>query len=108
MFHVIEKEIKWRREQGLPEGFEALRSCKPIVAVGAEEPLGDPREIAAYFRKIERIFYLSIAWFGSSDTNANLHPILLDGIDGLGGVHTTVSGLFLPPLPRTLTILCFD
>lgn len=51
MFHVIEKEMKWRREQGLPEGFEALRSCKPIVAVGAEEPLGDPREIAAYYRK---------------------------------------------------------
>lgn len=53
MFHVIEKEMKWRREQGLPEGFEALRNCKPIVAVGAEEPLGDPREIAAYYRKID-------------------------------------------------------
>ncbi len=53
MFHVIEKEMKWRREQGLPEGFEALRSCKPIVAVGAEEPLGDPREIAAYYRKFD-------------------------------------------------------
>lgn len=57
MFHVIEKEIKWRREQGLPEGFEALKSCKPIVAVGAEEPLGDPREIAAYYRMFFLFFF---------------------------------------------------
>lgn len=66
MFHVIGKEMKWRREQGLPEGFEALKSCKPIVAVGAEEPLGDPREIAAYFRKydepiVEAMFSESIS-----------------------------------------------
>lgn len=53
MLHVIEKEMKWRREQGLPEGFEALKVCKPIVAVGAEEPLGDPREMAAYFRMLD-------------------------------------------------------
>lgn len=53
--------MKWRREQGLPEGFEALRSCKPIVAVGAEEPLGDPREIAAYYRNSDES--LIEVWF---------------------------------------------
>lgn len=51
MFHVIQKEMIWRKSQGLPEGFETLKKIKPVVAVGAEEPLGDPREMAAYIRK---------------------------------------------------------
>lgn len=51
MFHVIQKEIHWRREQGIPEGFETLQKYKPIVAVGAEEPLGDLREMAAHIRE---------------------------------------------------------
>lgn len=51
MFHVIQKETIWRRSQGISEGFETLKKLKPIVAIGAEEPLGDPRETAAYIRK---------------------------------------------------------
>lgn len=51
MFHVIQKEMIWRRSQGLSEGFETLKKLKPFVAVGAEEPLGDPRETAAYIRR---------------------------------------------------------
>ncbi len=50
MFHVIEKEMRWRRENDLPEGFEALKNVKPIVAAGAEQPLGDQTMLADYFR----------------------------------------------------------
>lgn len=51
MFNVIEKEMAWRRAQGLPEGFETLKRCKPIVAVGAEEPLGGQVLMADYYRE---------------------------------------------------------
>ena len=50
MFHVIEKEMQWRKENGLPEGFEMLKRSKPIVAVGEDEPIGGERMKAAYFR----------------------------------------------------------
>ncbi|KUI60416.1 hypothetical protein VP1G_07600 [Cytospora mali] len=39
LFHVLEKENAWRKASGKPEGFDALRSGKPIVAVGAEHAL---------------------------------------------------------------------
>ncbi len=50
MFHVIEKEMRWRKEHGRPEGFEALKKSKPVIAVGADEPLGGKRVQAAYYR----------------------------------------------------------
>ncbi|KAL8782730.1 MAG: hypothetical protein Q9213_005154 [Squamulea squamosa] len=40
MFHVIEKEMRWRKDNGRPEGFDALKRSKPVIAVGADEPLG--------------------------------------------------------------------
>ncbi|KAL8993859.1 MAG: hypothetical protein Q9169_006030 [Polycauliona sp. 2 TL-2023] len=63
MFHVIEKEMRWRIENGRPEGFEALKRSKPVIAVGADEPLGGERMQAAYYH----------------------------GADGLGNVSTSVS-----------------
>ncbi|KAL8727812.1 MAG: hypothetical protein Q9166_005804 [cf. Caloplaca sp. 2 TL-2023] len=49
MFHVIEKEIRWRKDHGRPEGFDALKKTKPIIAVGADEPLGGHKMKAAYY-----------------------------------------------------------
>lgn len=50
MFHVIEKELNWRREQGQLEGFESMKASKPVVAVGAENPLEDQMMMTDYFR----------------------------------------------------------
>jgi hypothetical protein len=51
LFHVIEKEMEWRRARGQLEGFGTMLSSKPIVAVGAEHPLEDEILMADYFRK---------------------------------------------------------
>ncbi len=50
MFHVIEKEIAWRTANGLPTGFESLERTKPVVAIGAKQPLGKTTLMADYYR----------------------------------------------------------
>ncbi|KAF9740657.1 inosine-uridine preferring nucleoside hydrolase [Paraphaeosphaeria minitans] len=51
LFHYIEKEKAWRRGNGRPEGFEGLAARKPIVAVGAEEPLAEHMMVADFFQE---------------------------------------------------------
>ncbi|KAI1776785.1 nucleoside hydrolase [Hypoxylon cercidicola] len=49
MFHVLDHEMEWRKTQGKPLGFEALRTYKPIVAVGPEHALEEEMLMADNF-----------------------------------------------------------
>ncbi|KAG6041625.1 hypothetical protein E4U41_003238 [Claviceps citrina] len=53
MFHVLEKELEWRRCTGRPEGFEAMKKSKPVVAVGPEHALEDECLMADYFHGLD-------------------------------------------------------
>ncbi|KAJ4418142.1 hypothetical protein N0V85_001572 [Neurospora sp. IMI 360204] len=50
LFHVLEKEMKWREETGKStRGFGALNAYKPVVAVGPEHALEDEILAADHF-----------------------------------------------------------
>lgn len=51
MFHILERELQWRREQGRPEGFGVLKNSRPVIAVGAKEPLEEQKVMQDYFRE---------------------------------------------------------
>ena len=46
---MIQNEIKFRGEKGLPVGFKLLEKSKPLVAVGADGPLDGRAKSADYF-----------------------------------------------------------
>jgi hypothetical protein len=52
LFHVLGKELEWRKARGQLEGFETMKTFKPIVAVGASHPLEDEILMADHFRKV--------------------------------------------------------
>lgn len=56
LFHVLEKELDWRRARGQLEGFDTMKAFKPIVAVGADHSLEDEILAADGFRKFSNIF----------------------------------------------------
>lgn len=51
LFHVLEKEKKWRSERGQLEGFTTMETYKPTIAVGASHPLEEEILMADYFRE---------------------------------------------------------
>ncbi|KAL5615169.1 hypothetical protein BROUX41_005226 [Berkeleyomyces rouxiae] len=53
LFHVLEKEMAWRKSVGRPEGYEGLKACKPILAVGPDHPLEEESLMADYFHGID-------------------------------------------------------
>jgi hypothetical protein len=53
LFHVVERELEWRKSTGESLGFAALRAAKPLIAVGATKPLVDPLVMADYYRLSE-------------------------------------------------------
>jgi hypothetical protein len=61
-----------------------MTKFRPLVAIGAEEPLHDRVENADYFRILP----------GALQYRENMaNALFSDGLDGLGGIHTTVSTL---------------
>lgn len=54
LFHVLEKEMAWRKATGKPT-YSSLGAYKPIVAVGAQHALEDEELVADNFRKHEPI-----------------------------------------------------
>jgi hypothetical protein len=61
LFHVLDKELEWRKSTGRTEGYEAMKTSKPIVAVGPEHPLCDEELMADYFRKsLTSLFWTSL------------------------------------------------
>ena len=59
--------MAWRQSHQLPEGFSVLKHRKPIIAVGADQPLGEQRVMADYFHGRDGLA-------GISDTHPDHHP----------------------------------
>lgn len=80
IFHILDREIKWRKSQGLPAGFEGVTAYKPLVAIGANEPLHGGTDNADYFHGADGVG-------GSTETHPEFNP------------HESWESLFEKPPP---------
>ncbi|KAI4240558.1 MAG: hypothetical protein L6R40_005046 [Gallowayella cf. fulva] len=99
MFHVIEKEIRWRKDHGRPEGFDALKTSKPIIAVGADEPLGGERLKAAYYRTSASTSHISDI---STHLTPTMQTVQTDSAMFTPAPSETWQHLFDRPPPDTI------
>lgn len=63
LFKVLDQEMDWRKAQGKSLGFEALRTYKPIVALGPEHALEEEELMADNFREFLNHFSPSLGLF---------------------------------------------
>ncbi|KAJ6446074.1 inosine-uridine preferring nucleoside hydrolase [Purpureocillium lavendulum] len=95
LFHVLEKELAWRKETGRPEGYGAMKASKPIVAVGPEHPLEDECLMADYFHGEDGLHDVHKVHphLSPSDTWGSLFK---DDAAGASNDSSTFSPLFTP------------
>ncbi|MCJ1271092.1 hypothetical protein MMC22_010991 [Lobaria immixta] len=67
MFYVLEKELEWRKQRGIPEGFETLRKSRPLVSIGATKPLDDQPTAMDFFHGVDGLC-------GIHDSHKHLTP----------------------------------
>lgn len=95
LFHVLEKEMAWRKSAGKLTGFGALSSFKPIVAVGAEHALEDEVLAADNFHGADGLH-------GVHEAHPDLSPadtwrtLFQDGPSATGEDLPTFSSYFTP------------
>lgn len=67
LFHVLEKEMEWRKSTGKSQAYGALNAFKPIVAIGAEHALEDEMLMADHFHGADGLH-------GVHEAHPNLSP----------------------------------
>ena len=57
LFNVVEKERQWRLKTGKPETMKISSESKPVVALGAEQPITAVKTLADYYREFSSTAY---------------------------------------------------